>query len=114
MVGALRRELNDTVTWPDPKGGFFLWLTLPDQLDTDLMIPRAVENGVVYVAGEAFFVPSEQGESRGGEGRRTMRLSFSAPTQERIEEGVVRLARTVREELEAVSVSAPAPGQAER
>ena len=79
------------------------------------MIPRAVDNGVVYVAGEAFFVaPSEQGQSRGGDGRRTMRLSFSAPTQERIEEGVVRLARTVREELAAVSVSAPAPGQAER
>jgi 2-aminoadipate transaminase len=115
MVGALRRELNDTVTWPDPKGGFFLWLTLPDQLDTDLMIPRAVDNGVVYVAGEAFFVaPSEQGRSRGGDGRRTMRLSFSAPTKERIEEGVVRLARTVREELAAVSVSAPAPGRAER
>jgi 2-aminoadipate transaminase len=115
MVGALRRELNDTVAWPDPKGGFFLWLTLPDQLDTGLMIPRAVDNGVVYVAGEAFFVtPSEQGESRGSEGRRTMRLSFSAPTQGRIEEGVVRLARTVREELAAVSVSAPAPGQAGR
>ena len=58
--------------------------------------------------------PERTRQSRGGEGRRTMRLSFSAPTQERIEEGVVRLARTVREELAAVSVSAPAPGQAER
>jgi 2-aminoadipate transaminase len=106
MTRTLRRELSGAVTWPDPKGGFFLWLTLPDQLDTDLMIPRAVEHGVVYVAGEAFFVQ--------GDGKSTMRLSFSAPTQEQIEEGVVRLARTVREELETVSASLRAPGQAAR
>ena len=92
MTGALRRELNGPVTWPEPKGGFFLWLTLPAQLDADLMIPRAVENGVVYVAGEAFFVSGLRQAQ--GEGRSTMRLSFSAPTQERIEEGVVRLERT--------------------
>jgi 2-aminoadipate transaminase len=106
MTRTLRRELSGAVTWPDPKGGFFLWLTLPDQLDTDLMIPRAVDHGVVYVAGEAFFVQ--------GDVKSTMRLSFSAPTQEQIEEGVVRLARTVREELETVSASLRAPGQAAR
>ena len=106
MTRTLARELKGTVTWPEPKGGFFLWLTLPRQLDADRMIPRAVENGVIYVAGEAFFV--------NGEGGNTMRLSFSAPTEARIEEGVVRLARTMREELEAVSASIPAPGQAAR
>jgi 2-aminoadipate transaminase len=106
MARTLRRELDDTVSWPEPKGGFFLWLELPDQIDADRMIPRALENGVIYVAGEAFFVNQE--------GRNTMRLCFSTPTHERIEEGVVRLARTMREEMEAVSVSAPAPGQARR
>ena len=123
MARTLERELKGAVTWPEPKGGFFLWLTLPAQLDADRMIPRAVENGVVYVAGEAFFVnalrqaqgaPGEQGESRGGEGRNTMRLSFSAPTEERIEEGVVRLAQTMREELDALSASIRAPGRATR
>jgi 2-aminoadipate transaminase len=106
MTRTLRRELSDAVTWPDPKGGFFLWLTLPGRLDTDRMIPRAVEHGVIYVAGEAFFVE--------GEVKSTMRLSFSAPTLQQIEEGVVRLARTVREELETVSASLRAPGQAAR
>jgi 2-aminoadipate transaminase len=106
MTRTLRRELSDVITWPDPKGGFFLWLSLPDRLDTDRMIPRAVEHGVVYVAGEAFFVE--------GEVKSTLRLSFSAPTLQQIEEGVVRLARTVREELDAVSASPRAPGQAAR
>jgi DNA-binding transcriptional MocR family regulator len=123
MGGTLEGELKGAITWPEPKGGFFLWMTLPAQLDADRMIPRAVENGVVYVAGDAFFVsalrqaqgaPNEQGESRGGAGGNTMRLSFSAPTEERIEEGVVRLARTMREELDALSASIPAPGQATR
>jgi DNA-binding transcriptional MocR family regulator len=106
MTRTLRRELSDAVTWPDPKGGFFLWLTLPDRLDTDRMIPRAVEHGVIYVAGEAFFVE--------GEVKSTMRLSFSAPTLRQIEEGVVRLARAVREELDTVSASLRVPGQAAR
>jgi len=100
MTRALHREFNGTVKWPEPRGGFFLWVDLPRQLDADRMIPRALENGVIYVAGAAFFV------GKGGEGSNTIRLSFSAPTHERIEEGVSRLARTIRAEMEAFSVSA--------
>jgi DNA-binding transcriptional MocR family regulator len=55
------------------------------------MIPEAVERGVVYVAGTAFFVD--------GSGADTIRLSFSAPTPERIDEGVRRLAATIRAAL---------------
>ena len=57
------------------------------------MIARAIDEGVVYVAGEAFYV--------NGEGKNTLRLSFSAPTPERIEIGVSRLARALRGEREA-------------
>jgi 2-aminoadipate transaminase len=91
MARALEREFEGSVRWPAPKGGFFLWVTLPPEIDADHMITRAVEHGVIYVAGEAFFVGASQPN--------TMRLSFSAPTPERIEEGVRRLARTVREEM---------------
>jgi 2-aminoadipate transaminase len=101
MVAALRREFGTEVTWPDPRGGFFLWASLPDDLDADALIPRAVEQGVVYVAGEAFFV--------NGSGRHFMRLSFSAPTPARIDEGVRRLARAVREELSARRQGPTAP-----
>jgi len=91
MVTALKREFGSEVTWPDPRGGFFLWATLPQGIDSAAMIGRAVEHGVIYVAGEAFFVD--------GSGQNVMRLSFSAPTPERIEEGVARLGRALRAEL---------------
>jgi 2-aminoadipate transaminase len=100
MQGALKRELGDLATWPKPSGGFFLWLTLPPSIDADRMIARAIDEGVVYVAGEAFYV--------NGEGKNTLRLSFSAPTPERIEIGVSRLARALRGERAAPATAAAA------
>ena len=100
MEQALRRELGSAVSWPKPTGGFFLWLTLEGGIDADRMIPRAIEHGVIYVAGEAFYV--------NGEGHNTLRLSFSAPTPDRIEAGVSRLARTVRAESAALATAAAA------
>jgi len=106
MVESLREHLGDDVSWPAPRGGFFIWATLQRGIDADAMIPRAVKHGVIYVAGEAFFVdalrqaqgaPSDQ--SRGGSGPNIIRLSFSAPSLERIREGVRRLASAVREEV---------------
>ena len=101
MVTTLRRELGDDVSWPEPRGGFFLWASLPTFLDADAMIPRALEHGVIYVAGEAFFV--------NGAGRHFIRLSFSAPTPARIEEGVRRLAAAIREETDARRLESATP-----
>jgi 2-aminoadipate transaminase len=100
MEQALRRELGSAVSWPKPTGGFFLWLTLASGIDADTMIPRAVAQGVVYVAGEAFYV--------NGQGHNTLRLSFSAPTPERIDAGVARLALTLRDESAALATAAAA------
>ena len=105
MEQALRRELGDLVSWPEPKGGFFLWASFAgarggaEPIDTDALLDRAVANRVVYVAGSAFFV----------DGRRTAfaRLAFSAASHERIEEGIRRLAAAVRE----VTVSAASPSE---
>ena len=94
MVDALRAAFGTTVTWPDPRGGFFLWATLPEQIDADAMIDRSVEHGVIYVAGAAFFV-NEQG-------RNIIRLAFSAPSHDKIREGVKRLAAAVHEEIAAL------------
>ena len=94
MAAALRRELGAELTWPDPRGGFFLWARLPDSLDSDAMVPRAVDHGVVYVAGTAFFVD--------GDGRHHVRLAFSAPSPDLINEGVRRFAVALREEQAAV------------
>jgi 2-aminoadipate transaminase len=93
MVSALREEFGTTLQWPEPRGGFFLWATLPEGVDADAMIGRALEHGVIYVAGEAFFV--------NGSGANCVRLSFSAPSIEQIREGVKRFAATVNEEVNA-------------
>jgi 2-aminoadipate transaminase len=100
MVAALTREFAAEITWPDPRGGFFLWAALPPVIDADQMVPRAVERGVIYVSGDAFFV--------NGSGRQFIRLSFSAPSPERIDEGVTRLGQTIREELAMRRAEPPA------
>ena len=106
MVAALTQAFGKDVTWPSPRGGFFLWATLPAEIDTEQMIARAVKHGVIYVAGEAFFV--------NGSGRNIIRLSFSQPTHEHIREGVGRLAATVREELAGISPAGAGSGLAGR
>jgi 2-aminoadipate transaminase len=98
MIEALVQAFGASVTWPAPSGGFFLWATLPEAIDTDAMLTRAVESGVIYVAGEAFFV--------NGEGRNLIRLAFSSASKDQIREGVSRLAKTVREELAAAEAPA--------
>jgi len=91
MEQALRRELGDLVTWPEPKGGFFLWASFDARVNADALLERAIAHRVVYVAGSAFFV----------DGRSTSdaRLSFSFPSPERIEEGIRRLGAAIREHL---------------
>ena len=91
MVAACRRESADALSWTDPRGGFFLWATLPHDMDADRLLDRAVTHGVVYVAGSAFYV-NDRGGSR-------VRLSFSAPTHDQIREGVRRLGEAIREAL---------------
>lgn len=116
MITALRRELGGVVSWPDPRGGFFLWARLPALLDADRLLDRAVRHGVVYVAGEAFFVDDAAGGTQNvsteSGGRSLLRLSFSSPTHARIREGVLRLAAAIREELAELSPSGSVVQQA--
>jgi 2-aminoadipate transaminase len=98
MVEALRSAFGNRLSWPAPRGGFFLWATLPDRVDADRLLPRAVNHGVVFVAGNAFFV--------NGSGRNLVRLSFSAPPPDRIREGVRRFGAAVSEEIEAITTGA--------
>jgi DNA-binding transcriptional MocR family regulator len=88
METAIRRELGTKLTWVAPKGGFFLWATLPPGQTDTALLERALEARLVFVTGSAFYVD--------GSGHDTIRLSFSAPTPERIEEGVRRLASVMQ------------------
>jgi len=98
MVAALERHMptDEGIIWTRPDGGLFLWVSLPEELDTDEMFPHTLEHKVAYVPGKAFFVD--------GTGHNTMRLSFSVSTEAEIDEGIRRLSAVVREELAAKRV----------
>ncbi|MGH9346640.1 MAG: PLP-dependent aminotransferase family protein [Vicinamibacterales bacterium] len=91
MVSALRGELGGHLTWPEPKGGFFLWVELPESVDGDALLQRAIDERVIFVAGSAFYVD--------GTGQNRIRLSFSHPTAERLKEGARRLAAALKPAL---------------
>jgi 2-aminoadipate transaminase len=84
MEQALRRELGGRLTWRIPSGGFFLWAQLAAGYDDVSLLQRALEQRLVFVIGSAFYVD--------GSGHDRIRLSFSAPSEQRIEEGARRLA----------------------
>jgi DNA-binding transcriptional MocR family regulator len=97
MVAALTTSLGGELSWPEPRGGFFLWAKLAPPVTSDALLPLAQGHGVVYVAGSAFFV--------NGAGQEYMRLSFSAPAPDRIELGVSRLAAAIQEARAVASTS---------
>jgi 2-aminoadipate transaminase len=82
----------DGIYWSKPEGGMFLWVRLPEYIDTVEMIPEAVEAKVAYVIGSGFYAD--------GSGRNEMRLNYSYPTEEQIVEGIKRLAGIVRARVE--------------
>jgi 2-aminoadipate transaminase len=90
MLAALAEQLP-TLEWTTPNGGFYIWLTLPDHLDSKAMLPRAVKELVAYTPGTAFYAD--------GGGRSAMRLSFCYPTPDFIREGIRRLATVINGEL---------------
>jgi DNA-binding transcriptional MocR family regulator len=91
MEQALRRELSGLVSWSTPKGGFFLWASFHEGVDTDRLLERAIGRGALYVPGSAFFVDAHSSADA--------RLSFSTPSPERIDQGITRLAAAVRGEI---------------
>ena len=85
MLAALRRYMPEGVCWTRPAGGLFTWLTLPDGLDTSVLLNRAVAEAMAaYVPGGAFFPD--------GTGRNCLRLSFSLASDADIDTGIGRLA----------------------
>jgi DNA-binding transcriptional MocR family regulator len=100
MLETLAAVMPAGSTWTRPAGGFFVWATVPEGIDTKAMMPRAIHGRVAYVPGTGFFAD--------GTGGRHMRLSFCFPEPDRIREGVRRLAGVLEEELELRSTFGPA------
>ena len=80
---------KDGVKWTRPQGGLFLWVILPEHVDTGKLLERAVEMKVAYVPGYAFYPD--------GGGRNTLRLNFSNASEENIVLGIERLGRLFKE-----------------
>ena len=93
MMAALEKYMpkHPDIQWTKPEGGLFLWLSLPKSIDTDKLLLAAVEKKVAFVAGSGFYADEPEHNS--------MRINFSYPTPEQIDEGVKRLGSTIAEAL---------------
>ena len=92
ILAALERHMPAGVTWPQPQGGMFIWLRLPQGIDGKVLLEKALtEERVAFVPGEPFFaeVPAQN----------TIRLSYSLPTDAQIEDGVKRLAGLIGRQM---------------
>jgi 2-aminoadipate transaminase len=91
MLAALAREMQGLdVQWNTPAGGMFLWARLPGGMDAVRLLPHAVDKGVAFVPGAAFYA--------GAADTRTLRLSFVTASVQEIDTGVAALARAIREQ----------------
>jgi 2-aminoadipate transaminase len=92
MLDALADHFPRQAEWTRPTGGLFIWVTLPDFIDTTDLLARALRDNVAFVPGEAAFLD--------GRGRNAMRLNFSGSDEDAIREGIRRIGEVVTEQVE--------------
>jgi len=86
MLNALKAHMPASVKWTVPEGGMFIWVTFPDEVDTDAILVRAVENKVAFIPGSKFY-------TGGIVKKNELRLNFSYTSLDLIEEGIKRLSK---------------------
>lgn len=91
MLKTFNEYMPDGVKWTVPEGGLFLFLTLPNKMDAELLFQKAVDNNVAFVLGTVFHCD--------GSGKDTMRINFSFMPKDKTTEGVKRLAKVIKEEM---------------
>jgi len=91
MIAALEEFFPEGTSWTKPAGGFFLWATLPEYLDSSEMLAEAIENKVSYVPGNAFYAD--------GSGAHHMRLAFCYEDEEKITEAIKRLGKVIKGQM---------------
>jgi 2-aminoadipate transaminase len=91
MLDALARHMPNGTTWSTPEGGFFLWVTLPEGLDTASLAVQARERGVEFLPGRQCWV-SELGDN-------TLRLSYSFANDDQIDRGIAIIGEIVKGEM---------------
>ncbi len=91
MLEAMDEFFPNDVSWTHPEGGMFLFVTLPEGLNTTQLLEKAVAKNVAYVPGEPFHAA--------GGGENTMRINFSFSDPDTIREGIARLGLLFKEEI---------------
>ena len=91
ILECMEKEFPAGTTWTHPEGGLFLWLTFPEGVSALKVFNKCIEQKVAGVIGDAFF-PNEKTD-------RTMRINYSNMPDERIIEGIKRMAKAIRESM---------------
>ena len=97
MLGALERHAPPGLRWKKPDGGMFIWLELPDHLDTGTLLQQALRQDIAFVPGAAFHAD--------GSGHNTLRLSFSLSDEAQIEIGIFKLCSLIGQQSMAKAVN---------
>jgi DNA-binding transcriptional MocR family regulator len=92
---SLKKYMPKEITWVEPKGGFYIWLRLPESVSSTEIFKESVRNGVVFVTGRTFDPKSKKDDR--------IRLSFSNMPKDTIEDGVKILADAVRKVMQYAS-----------
>jgi hypothetical protein len=93
MLKALGAEMPAGVGWTKPDGGMFIWVTLPASIDGAELLAEAIEMGVAFVPGGAFFPDARK--------HNTLRLNFSLCDPPTIREGIARLGKLIARKLKS-------------
>lgn len=91
MIKAIKNEFPDGIKYTYPEGGLFIWVELPDHINSKDLLEQCLKNNVAFVPGSSFF-PNGGNEN-------TLRLNYSNMPEDRIEEGIIRIAEVLKEVL---------------
>ncbi len=89
MMACIKADFPENVKYTDPEGGMFLWLELPESIDASELLDLAIERGVAYIPGEPFYAYDGK--------KNTIRLNFTVPSVEQINNGMKILAQLLTE-----------------
>ena len=91
MLDAMEEFFPAGVRWNKPEGGMFIWVTLPEHIDSMQLLDEAVQKGVAFVPGAPFYANEPE--------RNTLRLSFVTVPPEKIRHGIEMLAGLIKDKL---------------
>ncbi|PID90397.1 MAG: aminotransferase [Bacteroidetes bacterium] len=89
MIECFEKYMPEGVSWTNPEGGLFLFMTLPEYMDAEELFKIAIEKKVAFVLGNTFYCDDK--------GKNTLRINFSYMSKEQNEEGVKRLAESIKQ-----------------